>query len=308
METGLAHLKFRHYQLIHAIAELGQLSLAAEHLAMTQPGASRLLAEVERTVGQPLFERQPKGMVATRMGEVVRRHAGALLDRLAETTREVDAFRAGRSGTVRVGAVTGAAVAYVVPAIQALKHDARDAEIHVDVAPSIALMPKLLTGEYDFVLSRVPPEFDARMFEILRGRVEEVEFLMRADHPLLWRGAVPLEALADYGWVIQAPGTPMREAVEGALLSRGIAPPREIINTPSLLVMIAYLRTSDAISPISREVAELVRGAVAGGLQTVRLTGSIIIAPYHLIRVRDRPTSPLAQRLLDLVLANLSRL
>lgn len=302
MDTLLSRLQLRHFRLIAAIARLGQLSLAADALAMTQPAASRSLSEIEKLIGEKLFERGPKGMTATPMGEALARHAGALLKGIEETAAELDAFRKGRSGTVRIGAVTGAAVASVVPAIQALKDDAEDADIHVEVTHSEGLMEGLINGAFDFVLCRIPTKYDSRRFEIMRGRVEVVEFLVRRDHPLAARpGPLGLEDLRGYGWVIQAPGAPMREAVENAFLAQEIPPPRRIVNTTSLLVMIACLQSSDSIAPISHDMASLLRVAETGGMATLQVRPSIVIPPYLLIRRKERPASPLAQRMLDLV-------
>lgn len=306
MEDLINRLQWRHLRLIHAIDEFGQLSVAAERLVITQPAASRMLAEVETMVGQPLFQRNPKGMTPTPIAEVLIRHAGSLLRGLTATVNEVDAFGAGKTGTVRVGSVTGAAVAYVVPAIQALKQDARGADVYVDVGHSESLMDGLLNGDYDFILSRIPHDLDTRLFEIMRGRVETVEFLVRTGHPLLDITTATLEDLRGYSWVIQAQGTPMRQSVEESFIARGIALPDEIVNTTSLLVTIAYLQTSDSISPVSSEVADLLRRSEAGGIRTIKLRQSIIIAPYHLIQRKRHVTSPLAGRLRDLVIAALS--
>ena len=52
-------LQLRDFRLIQVIRETGQLALAAERLAMTQPAASRMLAGIERMVGTPVFIRHP---------------------------------------------------------------------------------------------------------------------------------------------------------------------------------------------------------------------------------------------------------
>lgn len=300
-------LQLRDFRLIRAISETGQLALAAERLALTQPAASRLLSSIEHSVGSRLFARHPKGMTATAVGAVMARNAQTLLNGLDQTVREMQAVGTGRAGSVRVGAVTGGAVAFVVPAIHRLKRDAAGADLHVDVAPSDALIAGLLRNDFDFVLSRVPPGTDARQFAIRRGRVEVIRFLMRAGHPLATGGRLGLADLAGFEWVIQAPHTPMRQAVEEAFVSRGIPLPAEIVNTTSLLVMIAYLTSSDAIAPISREVADLVAPAgVGGGMVAVELDEPVIINPYHLITRRNHALSPLAIRLRDLVFAGLS--
>jgi DNA-binding transcriptional LysR family regulator len=300
-------LQLRDFRLIQAIRETGQLALAAERLAMTQPAASRMLAGIERMIGTPVFIRHPKGMTPTPVGEILARNADGLLNGLDQTLREVEAVGAGRAGTARVGSVTGGAVAFVVPAIQRLKKTAAGADIHVDVAPSDALIDGLVRGEYDFVLSRIPAGTDARQFTIRRGRVELIRFLVRDGHPLAGRGQITLGDLGGYEWVIQAPHTPMRQAVEEAFVFQGIALPNEIVNTTSLLVMIAYLASTDAIAPITREVADLLAPEVAGsGLVALDPEEPIIINPYHLISRRNQLMSPLAMQLRELVFAGLS--
>lgn len=295
-------LQWRHLRLLSAIDESGQLSVAAERLAITQPTASRMLAEIENMVEQPLFVRQPKGMKPTPIGRVLIRHAVSLLRGLTDTANEVGAFASGKTGTVRVGSVTGAAVAYVVPSVQKLRADARGADINIAVAPSEELIHGLLNGEYDFVLSRVPPPQDRRQFNFMQGKSESVEFLVRRDHPLLSLEKPTLQDFRDFGWVIQGVGTPMRDAVERTFIDNSIALPDEIVNTTSLLVMIAYLQTSDAIAPISSEVADMLKISKAGGMMTLRFPAPITIQPYHLIQRKEQLLSPLAARLRDLVI------
>ena len=302
-----AKLLPKHFRLIRAIADQRQLSIAARRLSMTQPAASRMLAEIERIVGSPIFERHPKGMQTTPIGEVLARRATGVLFGIDETLREIDSFKSGKTGSVRVGAVTGAAVAFVVPALQALKGETRGADIRLEVAPSATLIASLLAGDYDFVLSRLPPEIDPRQFDISRGRAEDIVFLARPEHRLAGKTQLSLADLAGCTWIIQPPGTPMRQAVEDAYLSYEAALPQEIIITTSLLVMIACLSSSDAISPISREVADLIGATMHGGrLTTLDVRESIVVAPYHVISRKDQNISPLAQKLRGFVLRALS--
>ncbi len=53
MQHLINRLQCRHLRLLNAINELGQLSAAAERLSITQPAASRMLADVEAMVEQP---------------------------------------------------------------------------------------------------------------------------------------------------------------------------------------------------------------------------------------------------------------
>ncbi|MDF0599200.1 LysR substrate-binding domain-containing protein [Psychromarinibacter sp. C21-152] len=306
MTDPVSRLQLRHFRLIGAVAEHGQLSVAADHLAMTQPAASRTLAETERLIGAPLFERHAKGMRPTPVGEVMARHARLLLGGLDQAEAELGAFRAGRSGTVRVGAVTGAAVGFVVPAIRALKREANNPAVRVEVAPSVDLMDSLLNGDLDFVLSRVPRGVEVGRLEVLHGRVEHLALLARSGHPLLRETGLQLKDLAGCAWIAQKQGMPIREAIEQRHVIAGIDPPQDVIESSSLLMTLAYLHGSDAISPVAREVSDLLVGTGSGGVAELPMTERITLSPYHLIRQKRMPISPLAGRLLELVLERLT--
>lgn len=302
--TELARrLQLKDLRLILAIEETGQLQLAAERLAIAQPAASRMLASIERSLGAPVFLRHPKGMTLTPAGAILARAAINLVNGLEHALDDVEAVRTGRAGVVRVGAVTGGAVALLVPAISALKARAAAAEIYVDVEPSDSLLNGLMSGEYDFVLSRFKSGMDFRMFKLRLARSESVRFLVRGGHPLAKRRRLSLSDLAGFEWVIEGPQSPIRNAVESAFTKRGAEMPTEIINTTSVLVALTYLPLCDAIAPVSVEVAEaLDPGGAEGKLTTLDVKDKISVDPYCVLSRNDRIMTPLAAQLHKLVL------
>lgn len=296
-------LKPAQLRLIQSIAEHGQLQLAAEACLMTQPAASRMLSETERQIGAPLFLRKPKGMEPTEIGQTVLRRVQAILREMASMASDVGMLRDGLAGEIRVGAVTGPAVSYLVSAIREVKLLAPDADITVDVLPSRALLTQLSAGEVDFVLARIMPEFDSRDFSILPLRDEKVSLLVRAAHPLARAPVVTLTELTDQEWIMQQRGSPIREAALRAFASLGLPEPRNIVNSPSLLLTVAYLAQGDAVAPVSDEVAHLlIKPPVHAGFTTLRILREIRVAPYYLLHLQRRPLSPLATRLRDIVI------
>lgn len=297
-------LKPAQLRLIVELAEQRQLQLAADTMGLTQPAASRMLAEVERMAGAVLFLRQPKGMEPTEAGVVVVRRARAILREMRSMAAEVQALEGGLGGSVRVGAVTGPAVGLLVPAVRALKRAAPEAEVTVDVAPSRELLRQLSAGEIDFALGRVLPEFDSRLFEVHPMRDEKLALLVRQGHPLARAASVTLTQLMDYEWIMQDRGAPIREATLEAFATVGLAEPKNIVGSPSLLFMIAYLSRSDAVAAMSEEVAQLLtRPPVAAGFAVLPLPREVRVSPYYLLSLRRRPLSPVALRLRDLVIS-----
>jgi len=304
--TKTKNLKLNQLRLISAIAEHGQLSIAANSLSITQPAASRTLAEIEQILGTKLFERRAKGMELSLIGKVMAERANKVLIEMREISREVEELKLGIGGVARVGAVTGAAVTYVVPALQQLKKTSPYAEIHVEVGSSDVLVRDLMAGVHDFVLGRIPPIIDSRNFDVTRAQTETVDLIVRSGHELTDRGILSLRDLESYEWIIQSVGAPIRSAIETSFLDAGATMPRQIINTTSLLVMIAMLASSDGIVAMSREMSELlIDSKVGGNLVALPLEEKIVVAPYYLIEVKGRKLSPVSDRLKTLVMQQL---
>ncbi len=306
MPHALDHrLTLKQLRLIAAIAGHGQLSLAAASLSLTQPAASRALAEIEKICGGAIFERHARGMTLTPLGDLMVRRARNVIEEIGEASAEIARFNAGRGGIVRIGAVTGGAIGTVVPVVQRLRSEAPDAEVHVEVAMSRPLVHELLALRLDFVLARLPAEATAADFEAVRASEERVDIIAAAGHPLAGRAEVRLAELVGFEWVMQAAGAPIRLAIEEALLSGGSRPPARVTNTSSLLVTIAMLASSQAVAPVSREVAGLVAGP-GRSLVALPLVERLVVTPYALLALRNRRLSPLAQRCRELVAAALA--
>ncbi len=307
MHDALAQrLTLKQLRLIAATAEHRQLSLAAQSVSLTQPAASRALAEIERMCGGAIFERHARGMTLTPLGELVVRRARNVIEEIGEASAEIARYSAGRGGIVRIGAVTGGAIGTVVPVVQQLRREAPDAEVHVEVAMSRPLVHDLLALRLDFVLARLPADANAADFEAVRASEERIDVIVARTHPLAGRASVELTDLLDHDWVMQARGAPIRVAIEAALLAAGAPPPERVTNASSLLVTIAMLATSQAVAPVSREVAELV-ASVGSGFVALPLRERLVVAPYALLALRGRRLSPVAQRCREMVAEALVR-
>ena len=120
---------------------------------------------------------------------------------------------------------------------------------------------------------------------------------MRRDHPMARAPMVTLTELHDHEWIMQSRGAPIREATMEAFAAVGLAEPRNIVNSPSILFTIAYLAHSDAIASVSEEVAQLLmRPPVHAGFALLAQPREIRVDPYYLLNLRRRPLSRLARR------------
>ncbi|MER5171111.1 LysR family transcriptional regulator [Thioclava sp. GXIMD2076] len=294
-------------QLVAAISRYGQLGLAAEICGLAQPAASRMLRELETHYEAALFVRTPKGMEPTAEGALLAAYAAELVSAQTRLSQALGTFKAGQSGRVRIGAVTGPAIGIVVPAITQMKRTSPEVDLTLEVAPSTQLVEALQRNELDFVLARLPESVDDRGFAIWPGREEAVDLLVRHDHPLLAEKPLNLAALHDRLWVMQQHGTPIRRAVENAFHENGLTSPANVVSASSILVIIALLRDSDAIAALSREVAEMmIDHPVSAAFRRLPLDTPIHVAPYQILRWRDQHLGPAAEALFTAIRARLA--
>lgn len=308
MTTYLRSLRPVQLRLITAIAHHGKLHLAADACNMTTPAASRMLADLETQAGADLFVRTPKGMLPTPAGTVLANHARKLVHDIDRMAQDFAAHLGGTRASVQVGAVTGGALAAIIPATLQLKREAPLVDVSLDVASSSRLMWGLERGQFDFTLSRVGPDDYSRDFEIQPARDEAVLLMVRRGHPIAGASKVRLADLQDQMWTMQDRGAPIRHALEIAFHEEGIDLPENLIKTASVVAIMALLRDSDVIAVVTHEVADLLLSPpFSADLVMLDTERHIVIEPYHILRPRNRLMSAAAERLLALVKDQLAR-
>ena len=98
-------VELRHLIALEAVARETSFGRAAASLGYTQSAISQQIATLERIVGEKLVERPggPRKVSLTEAGEVLLRHAEAIVSRLSAAQADMDALGSGLAGTLRVG-------------------------------------------------------------------------------------------------------------------------------------------------------------------------------------------------------------
>ncbi len=299
LAQSLRLLKPTQLRLMAALGEADGLGLSAERIGISQPAASRLLAEMEDLLGLRLHERQGRGLRLTQAGEALARRAARIQIELADAAREVAEAATGRAGTIRVGAVTGPALSLVMPAIIALQEDHPDIHVEVTVATSAQLCDRLREGGLDFALAR-PGATDTMLEARLIGD-EPLSVAVRRGHPLLLRHEIRLDDLLGYDWILGPDDTLLTQTVMSRLAELRLPAPKRRISTSSFLFTLAVLNQTDAIAPLALPVVESFSGNPSMPFVAVPIELGISVAPFSLVtRIGSRLT-PAAQRLADAI-------
>ncbi len=300
-------LKLSHLRMLAAFAETAQIGAAADSLGITQPAASRLLAEVERICGQKMHMRSGRGVELTEVGRLLAARAGRIMMEMGDAAREIDDFTKGSFGRASIGAVTAPALDLVLPAVRAARLSHPDIQIEVTVASSDILFDQLLSGKLDFLIARIPDGGDAAHVDALKIAPEPVDLIVRKDHPLTKLQTVSIQDLMTYDWVMPSVGSPLTAAVLQRLEVLGVAPPRQRLSTASFLLTLALLQQSNAIAPLASAVTHQFAASPDSAFVRVNIALNIAVSPYSLITRKDARLPRAAQSVLDIISQNIRR-
>jgi DNA-binding transcriptional LysR family regulator len=301
-------LSLRHMRMIVALDDHGRVSAAAQVMNISQPAASRMIAEMEAILDVTLCERLPRGIAMTPYGKALARRARIILIEMREADREIAELKAGKGGSVFLGAVTAPAIELAVPAIREIRRLYPRIEITMQVETSNVLARELIAMRHDFIIARVPDDLNPRLFESRVIGIEKACLIVRRGHPLMVNRTVRLEETAGYDWVFQSGSSPLRQVMEANFLNRNITLPERIFNTSSLLLTLVMVAQSDAIAPVSVQVAKFIQGpeGLGGAIDVLPTDFDIEVRPYSLITMKQRVLSPAAKMLYDFILREVS--
>ncbi len=106
-------LRPRQLEALHAVVAHGSMTRASQHLNISQPAVSRLLADLSADLGFALFERRDGQLAPTPEARALLpdiRRLMELLERISETSRNLTERRA---GTLRIACLPGFAVSHL---------------------------------------------------------------------------------------------------------------------------------------------------------------------------------------------------
>ena len=256
VDSAITKLRVRDLELLLAIHERKSITSAALQLGLTQPAASRALGEMEQLFRVHLFERDRiKGMSPTAAGELILTRARALLADYRSMLMELDAYRAGTGGHLRLGViqfVPGLLIENLVTQLIGPKHRM---SVSVVEGSTTQLLDDLRMQALDAVIGRTSTApIPAGLSQELLFK-QEACLLAHAQSPLARKERIRLADLEGFAWLLPPQGTPSRVAINEAFVAAGLSPPVATVEAGSTKIihhMIGAHSRMLAIVPLGR--------------------------------------------------------
>jgi len=188
-------LEIRHLETLSAIREAGSLQEAAERLHVTQSALSHQLRDLETRLKTPLLNRRTRPARLTTAGLRVLALADEVLPRLRATERELQRLAAGRTGRLHLAIECHSCFQWLMPALDAFRHDWPDVALDLSAAFSFAPLPALVRGDLDVVVTSDPQPLEAVQYLPLFRY--ELVLAVAASNPLAQYKYLMPQQLAD---------------------------------------------------------------------------------------------------------------
>jgi DNA-binding transcriptional LysR family regulator len=139
-----------------AVWREGGVTQAAQHIGLTQPAVSRLVAALEAELGFVLFDRERRRLAVSDQGRVFLTASQAALGGLARLSELAGELRRGKSGLLRIAAVSALAHGLAPAVLAALRLTYPDLAIEMEECDRADQIDGLMSHHLDVGLVALP--------------------------------------------------------------------------------------------------------------------------------------------------------
>lgn len=192
-------MDFRRIRHFVNIAELGNLSKAAERLHIVQPALSQSIKRLEEELGVSLFNRSRKGMELTEAGQLFLKSAYGILNQFNRAKENISAIGENPKGLVSVAMTAGALHVLTVPVARKLREQYPDIELNIEEGLAANIQQGFESGGYDLVISYMAKLDDSVHIENL---IEEELYLTSPYKKSAVQSDIPFRQLHQYPLIL----------------------------------------------------------------------------------------------------------
>src|SRR6266566_1499736 len=290
-------VKLHDLHILMAVVQAGSMSKAAALLNTTQPAISRSIAELERTIGVPLLDRNPKGVEPTEYGRILLDGGTAVFDDLRQTVKNIEFVSDPTTGEVRIGSNPSLAAGFVCAVVDQLSRSYPRIAIHLAADQVRTLYRELSERNVDLlIVRRFGPLADERLsFEFLF----DDSYVVAAGAQNQWvrRRRIELAELASESWTLPPPKSVIGSIAIEAFRACGLDYPRTTVVTDSPEVRISLLATGRFVTIFPASVLRF--PTMRPEIKVLPVKLQMAHVQNVIVTLKNRALSPVVQLFID---------
>lgn len=215
-----------------AIARMGGVARAAQHIGISQPALSKSISRLEANVKTRLFDRSTKGMTLTEEGRIFLEHAGKAAMHASDARNALRDRRQGLTGLVRFGIGVGVPTGLITSACAKVSRPG-GVRFEITSAHTDSLINALRAGELDLIVGGIPNPRDQELDWTPLWPDPMVPFVPRGMELASNLTDCTLESLHSVPWILSPRGTVARDHFDSTFVSAGLSAPLPIVESRS---------------------------------------------------------------------------
>lgn len=198
-----------------AITVQGSVKAAAKVLHLTQPAASMAIAELEKQLGSPLFDRDRGRLYLNKRGKDLLPLAQEILERMRELEQRANDSQDVLRGNFRVGASNTVGNYMVGDLLGNFVRQYEEVTVHLQVANTDEIVRGVLNHVLD--VACIEGEVLNADIEVHPWREDQLQIYARPDHPLALKDTLQKADFEDERWILREQGSATRLLCEREL-------------------------------------------------------------------------------------------
>lgn len=294
-------MDLREVRTFVAVADLGSVSKATEHLHVTQPALSRQIANLESELGLKLFDRIGRRLLLTSEGAQLLQHCRGLLNYSQAVREHADGLKRGDAGMLRVSASPHLIEGLFPDFLRDYAQRYPNIQVRLVEAIGPQIFAMLERGEIHLAqaVARALTPDDRRFGAFPLAPME----MLAACHPSLTlgkNGSIEIRALAPYPLLHATDDFAIRRSFDSACRLAGFTPNYVLeCRSPHALLAMAQAGHGVAIVPSALRIHRY-------ALRSLRVLyrGKPLNEPLTILYDKRRPLLPYAKAFCEMVAAH----
>ncbi|MBS0530268.1 MAG: LysR family transcriptional regulator [Proteobacteria bacterium] len=272
------------------IAETGSFRQAAIRLRRSQPALTKAIKLLEGHVNVSIFQRTPRGVRLTEVGERLYLRAKSILSEIQMMEDEVAQLGGRGGGFVRVGTSPVGGTSILPQAIRQFRRTWPDVEIEIVNSLYPQSFNLLREASLDMVVGPIPQIEPHGSISIETYYEMDSIIVTHRNNPR--KGATSIREIIDENWVLLGPAEGPSGLFAGMLLEQSISLPKVVTRCHSLSGTLALIATTNAFCILSNELFNY--ASSRHDLVAIKVTEKLPRFKLALATYKGRPLTPAA--------------
>lgn len=231
--TALAptmQLNPRQLEAFRNVMVSGSMTIAAELLKVSQPAVSRLIKDLETTLGMRLFRREGNRLIPGAEAQRLFREVDRFYQGMEQVERVAQDLKSVRVGTLRVASISALGLTVLTEGIRRYSVARPGVVTSLDVRPSLGILELAAANQIDIGFVGIMTAEYPGVTVLQHPSVAAVCVLPRG-HALTRKKVVQLTDLQDESLISLSRNSPLRMRLEMALDAAGVTCRRPVDTT-----------------------------------------------------------------------------